>query len=374
MERVVSTLMRQIENASFYIIDVTLTRGLCMRAAGLRGSGPRTCVRCRIHPDAIGVECRAGFAANGSLRNPFAEIKSASMLSVLEQLKRLARDPDVPVLLEGESGTGKTMVARYLHALSPRACGPYQHVVLAELDDDLASSELFGHVKGAFTGAHDSRAGCFVSAHTGTIFLDEIGKASLSVQRKLLHAIEHGEIHPVGSDRTVRVDVRIIAASNVPAAYLVETSKFLPDLYARLEAFRVYLPPLRERREDIPLLVERYLAEHARAIRSDGGQSTIDANLVRALECAPWPNNMRQLSTTIRRLMIEADGAPEITFEHCRGNLAWLAGRRRNVVDLSDANIERVMAETGNNKSAAARKLGVHRTTLLRALRRKGSA
>ena len=275
------------------------------------------------------------------------------------------------MLLEGESGTGKTMVARYLHSLSPRSSGPYQQIVLAELDDALANSELFGHVKGAFTDAHDSRQGSFVSAHGGTIFFDEIGKASRAVQRKLLHAIEHGEIRPIGSDRTVRVDVRVIAASNVPVAELVERLEFLPDLYARLEGCRVYLPPLRERRADIPPLVERYLADQARAIRSDWHAPTIEASLMEALRSAPWPNNMRQLDVTIRRLVIEADGADEICFDHCRGSLAWLADHRGSGVDLSDRSIERAMAEAGNNKSLAARILRVHRTTLHRALRRK---
>ncbi len=346
-----------------------MTRKLCMRAARHGGAPSQICAQCGIHRDAIGIACSAGFTAEGSPQNPFAEVKSTSMLRALELLRRIARHPSAPVLLEGESGTGKTMVARYVHSLSPRSSGPYRHIVLAELDDTLANSELFGHVKGAFTDAHDNRQGCFVSAHNGTIFFDEIGKASRAVQRKLLHAIEHGEIRPIGSDRTVRVDVRVVAASNVPVAELVERLEFLPDLYARLEGCRVYLPPLRERRADIPLLVERYLAEHARAIRSDW-QPTIEAGLMQALKCAPWPNNMRQLDATIRRLVIEADGADEITFDHCRGSLAWLADHRGSAADLSDPSIARAMAEAGNNKSRAARILRVHRTTLHRALRR----
>lgn len=293
------------------------------------------------------------------------------MLAALDQLIRLARNPDVPVLLEGESGTGKTMVARHLHALSPRALGPYQHVVLAELDDQLANSELFGHLKGAFTDAREHRPGAFVSAQSGTIFFDEIGKASRAIQRKLLHAVEHGEIRPVGSDRTVKVDVRVVAASNVPIADLVEAGEFLSDLYARLESFRVHLPPLRQRRADIPLLIEHYLMQHSRDRRSDGSPPIVESSLMRALVLAPWPNNLRQLSSTILRLVVEADGAEEITAEHCRGHLRWLADLCGKSHELSDAAIASAMAASDNNKSAAARTLGVHRTTLHRALNRR---
>ncbi len=345
-----------------------------MRAGVSNGRPSQICAQCGVRRDAIGTECHAGFTEDGSSQNPFAGFKSTSMISALDQLKRLARIPNVPVLLEGESGTGKTMVARHLHALSPRASGPYQHVVLAELDDQLANSELFGHVKGSFTDARDHRPGAFVSAQSGTIFFDEIGKASLCVQRKLLHAIEHGEIRPVGSDRTLRIDVRVIAASNVPIAELVTAEEFLSDLYARLETFRVQLPPLRDRRADIPLLVERYLTEHTSAMNADAPQLAIEASLMQALQCAPWPNNLRQLSSTIKRLIIEADDADEITVEHCKGSLTWLAELCGEPQELSDVSIARAMAATGNNKSAAARMLGVHRTTVHRALNRKRGA
>jgi DNA-binding NtrC family response regulator len=300
----------------------------------------------------------------------FAGFRSATMLRALEQLGRLARDPEVPILLEGESGTGKTLIARHLHALSPRARGPFHQVLLAAVDDQLAGSELFGHVAGAFTDARHNRSGCFVSAHQGTLFLDEVGKASLPVQQKLLHAIEHGEIHPLGSDRALRVDVRVVAASNIPIADIVASAAFLPDLYARLETFRVRLPALRERRADIPLLVERCLAAHTRTLGADGWRPTIDGELMRALELAPWPHNVRQLSATIRRLMLDADGAPRITMEHCTETLAWLRGPRIAASTLSAARAERATVECENNKSLAARTLGVNRSTLYRALGR----
>ncbi len=224
----------------------------------------------------------AGSADVLAVRAMFAAFRSAPMVRALDELGRLASDRDVPVLIEGESGTGKTLLARYVHALSPRSEGPFQHVLVAALDDALASSELFGHVVGAFTDARRDRPGYFALANRGTLFLDEIGKASLSVQRKLLHAIEHGEIHPIGSDVTLRIDTRVVAASNVPIADLVTGGEFLPDLYARIESFRVRLPPLRERRADIELLVNSCVVEHAHALGLTNVPS-VDDTLMHAL-------------------------------------------------------------------------------------------
>ncbi len=170
----------------------------------------------------------------------FRDLRSAKAIKALEQTRRFASHSDVPILIEGETGTGKTLLARYMHAISPRSDGPFEHVDIGTLDDTLASSELFGHIAGAFTDARRNRAGCFVSAKDGTIFLDEIGKASLAVQQKLLHAVEYGEVRPLGADRKVRVNARVVTASNRPLASLVEENRFLPDLHARLEAFRVY--------------------------------------------------------------------------------------------------------------------------------------
>ncbi|MGH7653510.1 MAG: sigma 54-interacting transcriptional regulator [Gemmatimonadaceae bacterium] len=290
------------------------------------------------------------------------------MKGALAELERLARNPTVPILIEGETGTGKTMVARHLHEISPRAAGPFAHVMLAGLDDSLANSDLFGHVPGAFTGALGLRKGIFASAQHGTIFFDEIGKASRAVQQKLLTAIEQREIRPVGSDCIMHVDTRVIAASNVPLADAVAAGEFLPDLYARIRTFRVTIPPLRKRRADIPLLVERFVAEH---IREDGAADvpTVSAELMHAFVTADWPHNVRELSATIQWLLIAADGAAELTLDHCRGPLSWLvAGEEPGPLTAEQA--ERALAEANGNVSQAARILGKDRSTLYRALHR----
>lgn len=293
---------------------------------------------------------------------------SAAYQRMLESLERFARDPNVPVLLEGESGTGKTVLAKHLHLQSPRARSPYQHVVLAALDDGLAGSELFGHVAGAFTDARYSRAGHFVSANGGTIVLDEIGKASRAVQQKLLHAIEYGEIRPIGADREIRVDVRVVAASNVPLGDAAARGDFLPDLLARISVFRICVPPLRERRADIPQLARHCLQWHAQSASRTPPE--IDADLLRALQVAPWPNNLRQLDATMHRLLIESDGDDVVTPHHCRGDLLYLRQLAGKPLELTAPTVDEAIASAGS-VAGAARLLGVDRTTVHRFQRRR---
>ena len=300
-------------------------------------------------------------AANNAL---FLSPRSASTHACAHRIERFARDETATILLQGESGTGKTTIARQVHALSPRRTGPLQHVVLSALDDGVAGSELFGHVAGAFTDARSTRAGSFVSANNGTLFLDEIGKASPSIQAKLLHALEYGEIRPIGSDRTVRVNARIIAATNVDLMELVADGAFLPDLYARLATFRVVLPPLRERRADIPGLIDESLRRHARAA-GYAEVPQIDPPLMDSLRRASWPNNLRQLDGTIHRLLLEADGAPCITIGHCTDELAYLGDERRSASSITRSQADLAIRASGSI-SEAARRLGVDRKTLRR--------
>jgi two-component system, NtrC family, response regulator HydG len=298
--------------------------------------------------------------------------RSAGYLRMRERAFRYARATNAPLLIEGESGTGKTYFARELHLASKRAAGPFEYVVLSALDDSLASSELFGHVEGAFTDARRTRAGHFATARGGTLFLDEIGKASRAVQQKLLHVVERREIRPIGADRDVRVDVRIIAASNVPLEQLVQEGGFLPDLYARLSAFRVTMPALRERRADIPVFAEQFLRGYARELEC-GAPPAIHADLMRALQRAPWPNNVRQLDAAILRLLVDADGAEELRLEHCVDDLKYLrvSGASGKAGPLSLEAAEEAIARAGGSVSEAARQLGVDRTTVHRARRQK---
>lgn len=287
----------------------------------------------------------------------------------LQAAWRLARVASFPILIEGESGTGKTLLARRIHESSPRRPGPFTHVVLSALDDTLASSELFGHARGAYTDAKTARAGCFVSAHGGTLFLDEVGKASTLLQRRLLHSIETGEVKPLGADRTITVDVRIIAASNVTLSELVEDELFLSDLYARLEPGRVVLPPLRDRRSDIPRLVEYYVRREAAAHGYAQEAPSIDESLLDRLRDASWPFNLRQLHGVIRRLLVEADGAPVLRLSHCPGELDYL-WRPSKTADGGLGAIRDALRLEGNNVTRAAARLGIDRTTLYRRLRR----
>lgn len=290
--------------------------------------------------------------------------RSPAYEAVLLRLDRFARDDTAPILLVGESGTGKTTLARRIHDHSVRASGPFEHMVLSAIPDGVAASALFGHVVGAYTGARDHRAGHLVSARGGTLFLDELGKATLPVQAMLLHAIEYGVLRPVGADRDVRVNVRIVAATSADLQALAARGEFLPDLLARLACFTVTIPPLRERRADIPGLIGEILERRARAVGYHTAPQ-IAKDLLEALCQARWPDNLRQLDGVIHRLLIEADGAPVLTLGHCMAELSWLAqlgtGGRAGIAEIEEA-----LAKTGNNVSGAARLLGITPKTLRR--------
>jgi DNA-binding NtrC family response regulator len=290
---------------------------------------------------------------------------SAVHLEALRQADRLAPFEHATVLIEGETGTGKSYLARYLHLRSPRARGPFHQVILSSLDDNLAASDLFGHLSGSYTDARQNRPGHFVSANRGTLFLDEIGKASSAVQRKLLHAIEHQEIWPVGADRAVRLDVRLVAATNIPLHELVAAGSFLEDLAARLATFRVRLPALRDRRDDIPALVRQFVAMRA-SMCGHASPPRIDKALMDALQRADWPYNLRQLDGVVQRLLMEAAAAysAEVTLSHCVADLAYLSEARPQRMPAPEVVRER-MRELGS-ATATARSLGISRWTVYR--------
>jgi DNA-binding NtrC family response regulator len=225
------------------------------------------------------------------------------MRQLLEELGRLAQ-ARATVLVQGESGTGKEVFAHTVHQRSPRSRGPFVRLNCAALPEGVLESELFGHERGAFTGAVRQHAGRFELAHRGTLFLDEIGAAPLQVQVRLLRVLQEQEFERIGGTQTLKVDVRMIAATNVELKREVALGRFREDLFYRLNVLPVQLPPLRERREDIPLLVEHFI--QVAALKNHRPLSGIEAGALVHLQEYPWPGNIRQLENTIERMVVLA--------------------------------------------------------------------
>lgn len=301
---------------------------------------------------------------------PFPEPKSKVFGAVLRSVERFAAYDSVVILFEGESGTGKNWLARLAHQRSRRAAREFRVKSLADIADPLAESELFGHEAGAFTDARHRRAGLFQSANHGTLLIDELGKASPSVQRLLLSAVEEGEICPVGSDRSVKIDVRLLLATNVSLESLVAQGRFLPDLFARLGQFRILLPPLRERSEDIPDLARFFLARHALKCGYPVGLPTIHPELMDAFVRADWINNLRELDASLFRLVVEANSEAQLTLAHCVDKLEYLRGRSRGRPTKSSPASVAAAVSRSKSITGAANELGVSRSTIYRKLAR----
>jgi len=255
--------------------------------------------RLRDHVGHLRDEIRRG-SAHGTLVG-----RSEPLLRVLEEVRMVA-SADTTVLLLGETGTGKELVARAIHEASRRAHQPFMPVNCAAMPTSLLESELFGHEKGAFTGAVDRRPGRFEQAHGGTLFLDEIGDLPAEAQAKLLRVLEDGQVHRLGGTRPIAVDVRVVAATNRDLAARADTGAFRPDLYFRLNTFPIQLPPLRDRRDDIPLLVEHFLDHFASKVHTS--RPTIPDALLHHLRGYAWPGNVRELQNVIERVVILAKG------------------------------------------------------------------
>ncbi len=308
---------------------------------------------------------------------------SARMRSLCATIRKVAKS-NTTVLITGESGTGKELVARAVHVHSDRAARAFVPVNCGAMVGALLESELFGHVKGAFTGAHANKVGLVHAAARGTLFLDEVGELALEMQPKLLRLLQEGEVKPVGGVDTKKVDVRVVAATNRNLKDQVSKREFREDLFYRLNVIAVEIPPLRDRPEDIPLLADKFLREAAgRARRSIDGIS--DAGL-RYLQGRPWPGNVRELQSAIERAVILSSGAV-LDVGDLKGEIdidAHSLGAEPPVVaadapypfegksldDVERHHIEVVLRACGGQKSRAAEILGINRTTLWKKLRR----
>jgi len=295
---------------------------------------------------------------------------SPEMIEIYKIVSRVA-PTDATVLLEGETGTGKELVARMIHANSRRAAQSFVAVDCASIAPSLMESELFGALRGSYTGADKDRVGVFEAAHRGTVFLDEIGDIDLNFQLKLLRFLQEGEIRPLGSPRSRAVDVRVIAATNHNLPRMVEEKKFREDLWFRLNVVRVSLPPLRERHGDIPLLAQYFLKKYNARYGLD--TRLLETGLA-AMQDYTWPGNVRQLQHLVERLTILAPYG-RIDAQAVREAIAATETREHAGETLAEAEAEqirRVLAATGGNKSRAARLLGIERKTLYRKLEAMG--
>jgi two-component system response regulator HydG len=294
---------------------------------------------------------------------------SAPMRALFDTLERVAAS-DVPLLIGGETGTGKGLFARIVHAESRRAGGPFVEVNCAALPEGLLESELFGHEKGAFTGAARSRRGLFAQADGGTLFLDEIGDIPHAIQVKLLHVLEEGMVRPVGSDRASRIDVRVVAATHRDLRRIVQTGGFREDLFYRLDVVSLQLPPLRQRREDIPFLVDHFLREQ----RSRHPQSKVErfsAEAMKRLLDYDWPGNVRELSHVVERALVLSRGSdiqpedlPPALSQHEGSRPLTLEGEILPIRTVQRRYAAWALAQCGGLRTRAADKLGVDVKTL----------
>jgi DNA-binding NtrC family response regulator len=310
---------------------------------------------------------------------------SAVMQQVFETIQQAA-PTQATVLIQGESGTGKELVAHAVHRLSTRAKGPFIAVHCAALSANLLESELFGHEKGAFTGAASRRKGRFELADGGTLFLDEISEIDATIQVKLLRVLEEQRFERVGGTETIEVDIRLVAATNQDLKSVVEAGKFREDLYFRLDVVNVELPPLRDRLEDVPLLCDHFLREFARANAKPMEGMTPDVMAI--LSAYDWPGNVRELRNTIEKMVVLARGnrltardVPVNIRENVRGSVPITPSRKTGAAgglsvvgaeSLAEAEKQMIfeaLKKHGNNRTKAAEELGISRRTLHRKLR-----
>ncbi|WP_022852855.1 sigma-54-dependent transcriptional regulator [Thermodesulfatator atlanticus] len=342
-----------------------------------------------FNPDELKISVEKAFRRrklaleNIYLKNTLAEKEGKNIIVGISQtikqiinMARLVAQTDSTVLITGESGTGKGLLARKIHEMSPRASGPFVAVDCGTLVPTLFESELFGHVKGAFTGATEHKIGKFELANGGTIFFDEIGNISIEIQAKLLKAVEDKEISPVGGHRVSKVDVRIVAATNKDLEEEIKKGGFRQDLFYRLNVVSIHIPPLRERREDIPVLARYFLKKFAKKYRKK--ILDFEEEVLKTLSQYAWPGNVRELENTIERLVIFANDAL-ITLSDL--HLAGFKPKKESFFpdDLPLEEIEKryilhIFQKYGGNKTKTAQILRIDRKTLREKLRRWGLA
>lgn len=300
--------------------------------------------------------------------------KSGAMEAVFDIVKRVSPSEST-VLITGESGTGKEMLAREIHKHSLRRTGPFVVVDCGALVETLFESELFGHTRGSFTGAYETKYGRFEVAHDGTIFLDEISNISLNIQAKLLRVIQEKEITRVGSLKPIKIDVRIIAATHENLAEAVKEGKLREDLFYRLSVVPIHLPPLRDRKEDIPLLVDHFLHKYNK--RSKKNIEGIDPEVIKTLMEYNWPGNIRELENTIERAVVlvrnDQIGLEDLIYHGIGSSLTILGpvgGEYKTLDQIQGEYIKIVYYSQHGNKSQTAKILGIDRKTLLSKLKR----
>jgi len=307
-------------------------------------------------------------------RDTFQDIisRNPEMHEMFRILPEVARSGST-VLIEGASGTGKELFARALHDLSPRRDGPFVAVNCAAIPEALLESEIFGYVRGAFTGANRDRAGRLAAAAGGTFFLDEVGELRPALQVRLLRMMQERTYEPLGSNRTLKADVRIVAATNRDLRAMLDSGEFREDLFYRLNVIRLRLPPLRDRKEDIPLLVEHFVGRLSRVMGKDiVGLTEVALGVLMAHD---WPGNVRELSNALEYAFVLCPGGL-IDGRHLPRELASLGGgevRAAKTLDDAEARfIRESLAKNGGSRLATARQLGVHKTTLWRKMKRHG--
>ncbi|HKK27252.1 MAG TPA: sigma-54 dependent transcriptional regulator [Gemmatimonadota bacterium] len=331
--------------------------------------------RVRRENQGLKVELRQTKARVGELPRPIGT--ADRFVDALEMAESVA-ESESTILIRGESGTGKEIFARYIHDLSPRSENRFLTINCAALPENLLESELFGHVKGSFTGAVRDKEGLFVAAGGGSFFLDEVGEMAPSTQVKLLRVLQQREVVPVGATRPIPVDVRLIAATNRDLERDIDTGRFRRDLYYRLNVISLELPPLRERKDDVPLLAEHFLG---RLVEERGMErKTISGNAMEILTRHRWPGNVRELENVIERAVVLTDGStiepsalPERVKEEPREPLVSDEPPPNPSLEvIEQAYIAHVLKAEGGNKTRAAEVLGIDPSTLYRKINRYG--